>query len=150
MAYALVACTGNNARGNGGDDSEEEAEVESFVDMMSPDELNRFYEELLDAFCVKYYDDNLPGKYIQGSIRVTGSSKKDTHTDEVIGTHSFEGNGYFLGKDFTEKGFVATVTRDGDGLYHVNFSRRLVKWPTQKEGDWRYTGDLPFEYQQPE
>ena len=63
LVYALAACTGNSARKN----SDDEPEADSFADMMSPDELNRFYEMLFDAFCVKNYDDNLPGKYIQGN-----------------------------------------------------------------------------------
>ena len=140
----LMACGSNGTR-----EKNDDPDIDSFLEMKSPEELEEFYEALLNAFCQQNYNDNLPGTFIQGSIKVTGTSEKDTHTDEVIGTHSFKANGYCLGRKFDDKKFVATVTRDGDGLFHINFSRRIVNCVTGKEGDWRYTGDLPFEFDQP-
>lgn len=112
-----------------------------------------FYEELLDAFCREHYDKNLPGHYVGNSIRVMGFSNKDTHTVEVRGKHSFKGVDMGVHQaGYDDRDFVATVTRSSRDKYYINFSRRLEPLGELGEvisvgpGEWKYTGDIPFEY----
>jgi len=117
----------------------------SGIESMEMDE--SFYEALLDSFCCAYYDRKLPGFYIDESVCVTDVSRKDTHTVEVRGMHSFKGRDFLIyQQQYDNRGFVATVIYNGNGEYLINFGRRLeLPWP-MRSGAWTYSGELPLIY----
>ena len=117
----------------------------SGIESMEMDE--SFYEALLDSFCCVYYDRKLPGFYVSESVCVTGVSRKDTHTVEVRGIHSFKGRDFIIHQQqYDNRGFVAMVIYNGNGEYLINFGRRLeLPWP-MGSGVWTYSGELPLIY----
>ncbi len=98
----------------------------------------KFYYELLNEFCKKYYARKFKGtSYIYGSIMVERVSKEDENTVEVKGSHSFKG----IIKNFEQRDFVATIRDYGDNKYNILFRRR--GWVT---GQWKDTGNITFLY----
>lgn len=102
---------------------------------------NRFYQDLLEDFCKKYYHKKFPGRsYVYGSLYVDNVSLLENNTFVVIGTHTFKGRmGIFT---YKHKEFKATVREDGSDLYHIRFDRRLELIGHE----WVSTGELPFNY----
>lgn len=141
----LIAC-GNGARDEGINHTGAQGEDGHYeIDIMEMD--NTFYEVLIDTFCRTYYDRKLPGHYVGESISVTSFSRKDSHTVEVRGTHSFKGRDFYVNqKQYDNRGFVATVIYSGANEYLINFSRRLELPGPLGPGEWKYTGELPIAY----
>ena len=103
-----------------------------------PIRTKKFYCELLDAFCKKFFDRKFQGTtYIAGSINVDNVAKVDENTVEVRGTHSF--NALLIRRN--NKGFIASIRDDGNNNYHIDFQRKGVLLKGNKN-----TRSLPFYY----
>lgn len=98
----------------------------------------KFYNNLLNEFCKKYYSRKFKGTtYIIGSLTTERVTKEDENSVEVKGFHSFKG----LIKTFDQRDFVATIRDYGNFKYSILFRRR--GWVT---GQWKDTGNITFLY----
>lgn len=106
---------------------------------------NEFYEKLLDSFLRNHFSKRWSHRsYTPNSITVVKYHSTDTHTDEIIGTFSFKGR---MGiKEYKNREFKAIVRDDGDGKYHISFSRREELLMGAKKGGWETIPSKPFEY----
>lgn len=96
----------------------------------------KFYRELLDRFCKKFFDRKFSGMhYVPGSTEVIKVSSFDTNTVIVKGTLSFKSPIILR----NNKEFEATIREDGNNNYHIELKRYGVRL-----GGVKSTGMLPF------
>ena len=109
-----------------------------------------FYEGLLEAFLVEYFDESFEGTaYMPGTLRVDNVDP-DGAIANVRGFFQFKYGGFKAGpfkkepkKETDPKEFWATIHDKGDGFYHVSFKRYGAK-----DKDKLYEiRDKPFRYQ---
>lgn len=78
------------------------------------------FREILEDFCMSYYEDAFDGKqYIEGTLKVT-SVEKDSKTGiyKIMGTHSYRGRYYPIWgrQTHSDRRFKAEAKETGDGL----------------------------------
>lgn len=98
----------------------------------------KFYNDLLNEFCKKYFYRKFKGThYIYGSIVIERVSKEDENTVEIKGAHSFKNRI----KTFEQRDFFATIRDRGNNKYNILFRRRSTI-----TGQWKDTGNIMFTY----
>ena len=142
---ATLACTSCSSESTSNNENNSGSMQQLYEGTARVNKSNEFYEKLLDSFLRNHFSKRWSNRsYIPNSITVVKYHSTDTHTDEIIGTFSFKE--IMAIKTYPDKEFKATVHDDGDGKYHISFSRKRELLLGAIKGGWETIPSKPFEY----
>lgn len=141
--FLMMSCNNHSPNAQESNQSEYLGLLSQYVAQNNPAPMKskKFYQELIEDFCKKYYHKKFPGRsYVYGSLYVDNVSRLEHNIFVVMGTHTFKGRFGLL--TYRDREFRATVRQGRNGEYHIRFERRLEIIGHE----WVSTGDLPFNY----
>ena len=144
----MTACGGKTAQQDTNDTDAADTPANGIMEQEAAKQhSDAFYEHLLETFLREYYDEKMPGKYVENSVHVDNVADKDTHTVDISGKFDFKGRGVGIARiPHDGRYFEATVTDDGNDRYHVEFKHK--DYLGSIDGRWITTGVILIEYKE--